>query len=77
MATLGLPSSPGVTGAAAADTLVLPYNDVAAVEEAFAAHGEQIACVITEASPGNMGTVPPLPGFTAALRRSPPPMARC
>jgi len=48
---------------------VLPYNDVAAVEEAFAAFGEDIACVITEASPGNMGTVAPLPGYNAALRR--------
>ena len=69
VATLGLPSSPGVTGAATADTIVLPYNNVAAVEEAFGRFGDEIAAVITEASPGNMGAVPPLPGYNAALRR--------
>jgi glutamate-1-semialdehyde 2,1-aminomutase len=53
----------------AAETIVLPYNDLAAVEAAFAERGGQIAAVITEASPGNMGVVPPAPGFTEGLRR--------
>lgn len=67
LATLALPGSAGVTAETAAQTIVLPYNDVAALERAFAEHGSQIAAVITEAAAANMGVVPPLPGFTARL----------
>ena len=69
LATGGLPGSAGVPAAVAAQTIVLPYNDVAALEACFAERGGEIAAVITEGAPANMGIVPPAPGFNAAIRR--------
>ncbi|MGB3828002.1 MAG: glutamate-1-semialdehyde 2,1-aminomutase [Ornithinimicrobium sp.] len=69
LATFALPDSAGVPASTAGETIVLPYNDVAALEAAFAEHGPRIAAVITEAAAGNMGVVPPDPGFTDALLR--------
>jgi glutamate-1-semialdehyde 2,1-aminomutase len=68
VATLGIPSTPGVPAGAAADTVVCPYNDIDVVTEAFARYGESLACVIVEPVAGNMGVVPPEPGFLEALR---------
>ncbi len=68
VATLGLPDSPGVPASTVADTLTAPYNDLAAVEQLFAQFPGQIAAVIVEPVVGNMGLVPPLPGFLQGLR---------
>ena len=67
--TLALPDSPGVTRATTADTILVEYNDAAALGEVFAARGAEIACVIVEPVAGNMGVVPPQPGFLEAVRR--------
>ena len=69
MATLGIADTAGVPQAFAATTLALPYNSVEAVEKAFRERGDQIAAVIVEPVVGNMGCVPPHPGFLEALRR--------
>jgi glutamate-1-semialdehyde 2,1-aminomutase len=68
VATFAHPATPGVTDAQAAETIVVPFNDLSAVQERFAADPDDIACVITEAAAGNMGAVAPLPGFNAGLR---------
>jgi glutamate-1-semialdehyde 2,1-aminomutase len=68
VATLGIPGSPGVPEGTVADTLVVAYNDVPAVEQVVAAHASDLAAVIVEPVCGNMGTVAPQPGYLEALR---------
>lgn len=67
--TLGVPTSPGVPAVLAAETVTLSYNDIEQAEKVFAEIGEQVACVIVEPVAGNMGCVPPVPGFLDGLRR--------
>ncbi|MCR9294855.1 MAG: glutamate-1-semialdehyde 2,1-aminomutase [bacterium] len=67
-ANLGVPDSPGVTAGTSQDTLVLQYNDAEQLERAFTEHGGQLACVILEPVVGNMGCVPPRPGFLERAR---------
>ena len=68
VATLGLPDSPGVPEAVARLTLTAPFNDLPAVERIFREHGDRIACAIVEPVVGNMGVLPPKPGFLAELK---------
>lgn len=68
VATLGLPDSPGVPEGIAKNTITVAYNDLAAVKYAFEQYGEEIACIIVEPVAGNMGVVPPQPGFLEGLR---------
>lgn len=68
LATFGVPDSPGVPAGVAADTLTIPYNDIDAVKALFEKEGHSIAAVIVEPVAGNMGCVPPVPGFLETLR---------
>ncbi len=67
LATLEIQQNPGIPTGVAIDTIVVPYNDSVAITDVFAQRGSEIACVITEAAPGNMGVIPPAPGFNALL----------
>ena len=69
LATLGIPASPGVPNGAAADTIVVPYNDRDAAADAVMQHGEGLAAIIVEPIAANMGVVPPDPGYLETLRR--------
>ena len=69
IATLGLPDSPGVPESVASNTIAVPYNDLESVQLAFERFGEEIAAVIVEPVAGNMGVVPPQPGFLEGLRK--------
>src|SRR5690606_19917233 len=66
--TLGVPTSPGVPKELAAHTVTLTFNDIEQVQQLFATHGQEIACVIVEPIAGNMNCVPPVPGFLETLR---------
>lgn len=68
VATLGIPGTPGVLAALARETVTVPYNDLDAVRTAFAEYDGEIACLIVEPVAGNMGCIPPVPGFLAGLR---------
>ncbi|HTO24750.1 MAG TPA: glutamate-1-semialdehyde 2,1-aminomutase [Gaiellaceae bacterium] len=69
LATLGIPSSPGVPSPVTADTIVVPYNDLEAIADAVMRYGEGLAAIVVEPVAGNMGVVPPVDGYLAALRQ--------